>query len=153
MRSGWNGNGLSEMVVAWRRGRVVYLVVAIGLLASSGLAASGTPVLRSASQARGHVVVRFTVVDLQPWLLEAAVSGATDASGEFLPREVRLREHITARPDPVTGVVRWRTLKRLPPRVYYVEVSGIESDGVTDCLPQLRNCLVHWSNVRRVQVR
>ena len=41
----------------------------------------------------------------------------------------------------------------LPARVYYVKVSGIESDGVTDCLPQQRDCLVHWSNALRLRVR
>ena len=128
-------------------------VLAIALLASSSLAASSAPVLRSVTQTHRHIVVKFTVAALQPWLVEVAVSRGIDASGALLRRNVRLRERITARPDPVTGVVRWRTLKALPARVYYVEVSGIESDGVTDCLPQQRNCLVHWSNVRRVQVR
>ena len=109
--------------------------------------------MRSVAPAHGRIAVRFTVADLRPWLIEVAVSRATDAWGAFLRRDVRLRERVMARPDPVTGVVRWLTLRALPARVYYVEVSGIESDGVTDCLPQQRSCLVYWSNVRRVRVR
>ena len=128
------------------------MIVLLGS-SSSAAPAAGTPVLRSAVQSHGHIVVTFTSADLRPWLIEVAVSRATDASGAFLAGEVRLREQMTARPDPVTGVVRWRTLKSLPARDYYVEVSGIESDGVTDCLAQQRNCLVHWSNLRRVRVR
>lgn len=140
-------------MVAWPCRVAALAAVTIGLLASSVLAASGAPVLRTAEAVRGHVVVTFTIADLQPWLVEVAVSSTTDTQGEFLTRDVRLRERITARPDPVTGVVRWRTQKRLPARDYYVEVSGIESGGVTDCLPQVRSCLVHWSNARRVRVR
>ena len=56
-------------------------------------------------------------------------------------------------PDPATGVVSWRTHKRLAAGTYFVEVSAVESDGVTDCGPLRGNCLVHWSNVRRVVVR
>jgi hypothetical protein len=95
----------------------------------------------------------FTIGDLRPWLIEVATSGATEASGAFLPRAVRLREVIRARADPSTGLVRWRTLEAFPARAYYVRVSGIETDGVTDCLPQLHNCFVHWSNTRRVLIR
>jgi hypothetical protein len=122
------------------------------LLAPSSFAAARFPALRSVAQAQRHIVVTFRGADLRPWLVEVAVSRATDGSGAFLPGEVRLREYVTARPDPVTGLVRWRTLKALPARIYYVEVSGIESEGLTDCLVQQRSCLVHWSNVRRVRV-
>jgi hypothetical protein len=125
----------------------------IALLASSGVAASGPPVLRSVTQIRRHIVVKFTDGDLQPWLIEVAVSRATDASGAFPSANVRLRERITARANPITGLVRWRTRKALRPRVYYVEVSGIESGGVTECPPQHHDCLVHWSAARRVRVR
>lgn len=60
---------------------------------------------------------------------------------------------MTARVDASTGLVRDRTREALPAGSYYVRVSGLETDGVTDCLPQLRNCLVHWSNTRRVLIR
>jgi hypothetical protein len=142
--------------VVLTRGARLALSVAlltIALFTSSSFAASGDPVLRSASQSRRHIVVTFTIGDLRPWLIEVALSRATDASGAFPAGAVRLREQVRARADPMTGFVRWRTLKTLPARDYYVEVSGIESDGVTDCLVQQRNCLVRWSNVRRVRVR
>jgi hypothetical protein len=129
------------------------VVGTIVLLAMPALAASGAPVIRSLSQAHRHVVVTFTSADLQPWLIEVAVSRATDESGAFLSKNVRLRERITARADRATGVVRWRTTKALRPHLYYVEVAGIESGGVTDCLPQQRDCLVRWSVPRRVRVR
>jgi len=132
---------------------VAATAMTIALVASTGLAASSAPVLRSVTQAHKHIVVTFMDAGLQPWLIEAAVSRATDASGAFLPRNVRLRERMTAPPDRATAVVRWRTRERLPARVYYVKVSGIESDGVTDCLPQQRDCLVHWSNALRLRVR
>lgn len=135
-------------------GRAVAAIVGmIALLAAPTLAASGAPVLRSITQAHRHVVVTFTNADLQPWLIEVAVSRATDRSGAFLSKNVRLRERIRARPDPATGLVRWRTSTALRPHVYYVEVSGIESGGVTDCLPQQPECLVHWSAPRRMRLR
>ncbi len=142
------------MTAAPGRGRAVLVALVVcALMVPLGLAAPGVPVLRSARASHGHVFVTFAVGDLRPGSIEVAVSFATDASGRFLTRNVRLGETITARPDPVTGVVRWRTSGRLPARTYDVEVSGVESDGVTDCLPQLRDCFVHWSNVRRVRVR
>src|SRR5207248_9385232 len=128
-------------------------VGAIALLASPGLAASGAPVLRSVTQVHRHIVVKFTDGDLQPWLIEVAVSRATDASGAFLSANVRLRERITARPNPVTGLVRWRTRKALRPRIYYVEVSGFERGGVPECPPQAHNCPLAWSTTRAVPVR
>jgi hypothetical protein len=142
------------MAAAQKGGRGLAATLgAILMLAAPGLAASGAPVLRSVTQVHRHVVVRFTDADLQPWLIQVAVSRAADANGAFLSTNVRLRERITARPNPATGLVRWRTRKALPPRVYYVEVSGIESGGVTQCPPQHHNCLVHWSKARRVRVR
>ena len=66
---------------------------------------------------------------------------------------VRIEETITARPDPATGVVSWRTSRRLSAGIYYVEVSAFATDGVTDCGPLRGNCLVHWSNVIRLAVR
>jgi hypothetical protein len=123
------------------------------VIASPLSAAPREPWLRTAASLHGHVVVTFTVGELRPGLIEVAVARATDFSGAFVHRNVRLREGVSSRPDPVTGLVRWRTKSTLPARAYYVEVSGFETDGVTDCLPQLRNCLEHWSNQRRVVVR
>jgi hypothetical protein len=131
----------------------VAAVIAAGLVASAGRAVPGAPVLRSATASDGHVVVVFTVGDLQPWLIEVASSPGAEASGAFPPRTVRLQEMIRAQVDPATGLVRWRTRHALPARAYYVRVSGVETGGVTDCLPQQPNCLVHWSNTRRVLLR
>ena len=128
------------------------VLVGVGVAGHPSLAAPNTPVLRSASAPHGSVFVTFTVVDLQPWLIEVAVSSQTEALGAFRPDAVRLREVITARPDPSTGLVRWRATKRLATGTYFVHVSGIETDGVTDCRPQARDCLVHWSGARRVLI-
>jgi hypothetical protein len=120
---------------------------------SAAVAASGDPVFRSATGSHGHVVVTFTVGDLSPGVIEVATSAATARAGGFVPGSVRIEETITATPDPATGVVSWRTRRRLPAGTYFVEVSAIATDGVTDCVPLRGNCLVHWSNVRRLVVR
>jgi hypothetical protein len=65
---------------------------------------------------------------------------------------VKLREAIHASPDPATGVTHWRTRQAVPPGTYYVEVSGIKTDGITDCMPRRADCTSHWSNPRRVVV-
>jgi hypothetical protein len=128
------------------------VLVGVGVAGPRSLAAPGTPVLRSASAPHGRVLVTFTVADLQPWSIEVAASSQTEASGAFRPDAVRLREVITARPDSSTGLVRWRTTKLLAPGTYFVHVSAIETDGVTDCRPQARDCLVHWSGARRLLI-
>jgi hypothetical protein len=138
--------------VTGRMGRSVVTAVAALALAAPGFAASGAPVLVAATSMHRHVVVRFTVGDLQPWFIEIAVSPATEASGAFLPGRVRLRERVGAHPDPVTGIVRWRTFGMLAPRTYYVHVSGIEGGGVTDCPVQLPDCIVRWSKARILRV-
>jgi hypothetical protein len=33
-----------------------------------------------------------------------------------------------------------------------VQISGVDTDGVTDCLPKQRACGQEWSNVRKVFV-
>src|SRR5207248_5846952 len=104
--------------------------VTIALVASTGLAASGAPGLRPVSQTHRHIVVRFTDAGLQPWLIEAAVSRATDASGAFLPRDVRLRERLTSPPERVIPGVRWRWAEQLTARIYYVKAPGIERSGI-----------------------
>jgi len=129
----------------------VLLVTGAG--APTSFAAPGAPVLHSASAPTRRVLVTFTVGDLQPWLIEVAASSETEASGAFRPDAVRLREVITAKPDPSTGLVRWRTPQRLAPGAYFVHVSAIETDGITDCRPQNRDCLVHWSASRRLLIR
>lgn len=141
------------MAGRWAGCSLAVALISATLVASQLSAAPRKPWLRTAASLHRHVSVTFTVGDLRPGLIEVAVANTTDYSGAFLSRNVRLREAVSSRPDPVTGVVRWRTKSTLPARAYYVEVSGFETDGVTDCLPQLRNCLEHWSNRRRVLVR
>jgi len=128
------------------------VLVGVGVAGPPSLAAPNAPVLRSASALHGRVLVTFTVADLQPWLIEVAASSQTEGSGAFRSDAVRLREVITARPDPSTGLVRWRATKPLAPGTYFVHVSGIETDGVMDCRSQARECIVHWSSSRRLLI-
>jgi hypothetical protein len=65
---------------------------------------------------------------------------------------VKLRETMHTSPDTATGVAHWRTRKSLPAGTYYVEVSGVEAVGVTDCVPRRVDCLMRWSNPRRVVI-
>ncbi len=113
----------------------------------------GDPVLRTATVSHAHVAVVFIVGDLRPGVIEVATSSARGRNGGFVPGTVRVEESITAAPDPATGIVSWRTARRLSAGTYFVAVSAVATDGVTDCGPLRGNCLVHWSNMRRVVVR
>jgi hypothetical protein len=136
------------------RHAVLGLVLAAAVIGvSAGRAMTGDPVLRAASATHGHVVVSFTLGDLRPGVIEVATSSSTLRSGGFVPGNVRLEESVTQVPDPATGAVVWRTHKRLAAGTYFVAVSAVATDGVTDCGPLRGNCLVRWSNVRRVVVR
>jgi hypothetical protein len=44
------------------------------------------------------------------------------------------------------------SLLRSATAVRFVQVEAIQTGGVTDCPPKLRNCNEHWSNVRRILV-
>src|SRR5262249_59300222 len=102
---------------------------------------------------RGDIAVTFTVGDLLPGLI--AVGKGVRAGAPDSLRIVRpvLREVVTAKVDPETGLVSWRTRARLPRGVYRVQVSGVLSDGITSCFPHGADCTQRWSNVRRVVVR
>src|SRR4051794_37248346 len=134
---------------------VVLIGVAFALvsaLASDGGAAADSPVIRSVGVSSGHLVVSFT---LPRDLLPGRIVVATSRSGLSHLRpspSVKLREAIHASPDPATGVIRWRTHQALPPGTYFVEVSGIQTVGITDCMPRRADCASHWSNPRRVVV-
>ena len=135
-----------------KRGLIGALVAAA--LVSGSSAATGGPVLRSATPLDGHVVVTVAVADLAPGRVEVATSPRTEPSGRFPADSVKLRETITTHPG-TTGVVRWETRKVVTPGTYYVAVSGLLTGGVTSCIP-LRGrgiCLERWSNVRRIVVR
>ena len=136
-----------------RHAVLVWMLAAAAFGVSAGFAMPGDPVLRTATVSHAHVAVVFTVGDLRPGVIEVATSSARARNGGFVPGSVRTEESITAAPDPATGVVSWRTARRLAAGTYFVEVSAVATDGVTDCRPLRGNCLVHWSNVRRVVVR
>ena len=130
---------------------LVLAVAAFGV--SAGRAMPGDPVLRTATVSHAHFVVSCVVGDLRPGVIEVATSSIRGRNGGFVPGNVRIEESITAAPDPATGIVSWRTARRLSAGTYFVEVSAVATDGVTDCGPLRGNCLVRWSNVRRVAVR
>jgi hypothetical protein len=132
---------------------LVGLLAAIGTASALGAKVQHVPFLGAASQVRGHVSVTFTLGDLTLGQIEVATSPKTRPYGGFLVANVKLREVMSTRPDPATGLAHWRTHKTLPAGIYYVHVSGSETDGVTDCKPGQPSCLQHWSNVRRVAVR
>jgi hypothetical protein len=125
------------------------------LVAFGAMAASATvqlPILRSATVRVRHVVIEFEVSDVRPVEFIAATRRAVDpASGALVSASVKLREPISLAPA-AAGVVRWRSMKVLPPGVYFVQVMAVDTGGVTDCPHFQRDCLDHWSNVRRVVV-
>jgi hypothetical protein len=121
------------------------LAVAAGI-ASAGLAAPGQPMLRSAALVDRHVRVEYTVGELTPGVIQVALRPTKSVSGSFLAANLVVSEVVSARPDPTTGVVRWRTRKALPFRRFYVQVSGI----ATGCKPGRGVCHVRWSNMRIV---
>ena len=118
--------------------------LAAAVLTSLAAAAAPLPNLRSATAARGHVVVKFTLGDLAPARLLVASRPVTLNTGKLATANVNepLRAVKTA-----TGY-RARTRHTLPPGRYYAQVSAV---FVTDCIPH-KQCPVHWSNVRRVRI-
>jgi hypothetical protein len=119
-----------------------------GLLLPSAVAAR-EPVLWSASQRSGHVLVTFSLGDLAPGELVVATSPRRNRVGALVAG-VKLRERLT--PSSNARRLHWRSRRRLRPGIYFVQVSGIEADGVTDCTPPLLGCGQKWSNVRRIVV-
>ena len=111
------------------------------------------PILRAATVHARHVVLLVAVGDVRPVQLTVATRGAVDDSGALVAQNVRLRETIQLTPPATTGVARWQSRTRLAPGTYFVQVLAVESGGgLTDCPKFLRNCLDHWSNVRRIVV-
>ncbi|HEX6761952.1 MAG TPA: hypothetical protein VF094_04040 [Gaiellaceae bacterium] len=124
---------------------------ALGAVAAAG--ASQLPNLRSARVVDRHVAVQVAVGDMRLSQLTVATRPTVDGYGALMSKNVRLRETIQLAPS-TTGVVSWRSTKTLAPGTYFVQVVAFDNGegGITDCPPKLRNCLVHWSNVRRVVV-
>jgi hypothetical protein len=124
------------------------IALSAGLLLPSAIAAR-EPMLWSASQRHGHVVVTFTAGDLAPGELVAATSARRNHAGELVVG-IKLSERLTLR--TTDRRLRWRSPHTLRPGVYFVQVSGLEVDGLTDCTPELLGCGQRWSNIRRIVV-
>ena len=117
---------------------------------ATGGVAAPEPVLLSASQRDGHVLANYSLGALVPG--EVVVATSTRRSGVgALTIGVKLREKLTL--TTTAGMLRWRSRRALAPGAYYVQVSGIDVGGVTDCAPRQAGCGQEWSNVRRVVVR
>lgn len=110
------------------------------------------PILRSATVQHGHVVLRVAVADERPVQLTVSSRLAVDPNGALTGQYVRLREPVQLGPSADTGVAQWESRAALAPGVYFVQVTAVSTGGVTDCPRFLRNCLDHWSNVRRIVV-
>ena len=128
---------------------VLLLAVA---LASAGVAVGGEPTLRTAGNSNRHIVVAFAPGDLVPGEIAAATQAARGVNGGFVRANVRLRERITAKTDPATGIVRFRTHGTVAPGAYYVAVSGFMQEPPPSCVPIAAHCAERWSNVRYVVV-
>lgn len=131
-----------------------WLVIALAAaLAWVSLATAQEPTLRTARTSGRHVVVTFAPGDLIPAEVEVATRAARTASGGFVAANTKLRERITAQPDPVTGIIRYRTRGTVAPGTYYVAVSGIVQDPPASCGKVGSRCAERWSNAVRVTVR
>jgi hypothetical protein len=128
------------------------VVVAAALGAVGPAAAAQVSILRSAKAVHRHMVLAISVSDVRPTEMLVAKRRAVDADGALRPKNVRIHETIQISAT-ASGVVRWRSQKRLRPGVYFVQVAAIQTGGVTDCPPKMPNCAEHWSNVRRVVIR
>lgn len=128
------------------------MAIATALAGVGPAAADQVPILRSAKVVHRHPVLRIAVADVRPLALLVARRGAVDAKGALLEKNIRVEETIEASSSP-SGVVRWRSPKALRHGIWFVQVTALESDSVTDCPPDQSNCNERWSNVRRVAVR
>jgi len=128
------------------------VVVAAALGAVGSAAGDQLPLLRAAKAVHHHVVLEISVGDTRPAAMTVAKRRAVDADGALLQRNVRLRETITL-PPSASGVVRWQSSTWLRAGTYFVQITAVDTGGVTDCPPKVRSCDEHRSNVRRVIVR
>jgi hypothetical protein len=135
-----------------RRRALVWLLAAIAPASAAG-AVQQVPQLRTVVASRGHVSATFTVGELAPGLIVVGTGARQGISGARLVSHVILRERVTAKPDPHTGLVVWRTRKALPAGAYRVQVSALITEGMTSCFPRGTDCSQRWSNVRRLVVR
>jgi hypothetical protein len=120
-----------------------------GLLLGNAVAAGPEPTLVSAAPRSDHVAVTFSLAGLAPGELVAATSPRVSTVGA-LTRGIKLREKLRLR--TTTGMIRARSRGALPDGRYYVQVSGIDLGGATDCVRSQPGCGQEWSNVRKVVV-
>lgn len=128
----------------------VVLAAALGCVGPAS--ADQVQILRSAKVVHRHPVLKIAVADVRPLTLLVARRGTVDARGALLEKNIRSEETIEA-PSTASGVVRWRSPRRLHHGTWFVQVTALDTGGVTDCPPGKRNCGERWSNVRRVSVR
>lgn len=114
--------------------------------------AAQIPILRAARAVHRHPVLKIAVGDVRPLALLVARRGAVDDKGALLEKNIRLDETIRV-PSTPSGVVRWRSPEALRRGEWFVQVTALETAGVTDCPSPERNCNERWSNVRRIVVR
>jgi|SRR5580765_7146006 len=122
-------------------------------LVLTGVALGGQPTLQTAGASKGHIVGTFSSGELVAGEVAVATQATRTVNGSFVRANVRLRERITAKTDPVTGIVRFRTHGTVPAGAYYVAVSGFMQEPPPSCVPITSHCSERWSNVRRVIVR
>lgn len=115
------------------------------------VSAAQVPILRSVKVVHRHPVLELAVGDLRPLALLVAWRGAVDGKGALLGKNIRLEETIRV-PSTPSGVVRWRSPAGLHHGIWFVQVTALETDGVTDCPPHEHNCNERWSNVRRLTI-
>jgi hypothetical protein len=115
-------------------------------------AADAQPRLLSARASRGHVVLSAVLGELAPDQVLVASRPLTGRDGVLLRQNIRLQVSLPAKVEPSTQRIRWRSRHALSPGVYWVQVSGVQTDGITGCLPHARRCGELWSNVLRVVV-
>ena len=117
----------------------------LAVLLCGGALGASAPLLVSAGSRGGHVTLTFRLGGTAPASFVAATSPRIDASGA-LTSGVKLRETLRMAARP--GLLHWRSPLALPRGRYFVQISGAQVDGVTDCLPkQQRYCGPKWSNV------
>jgi hypothetical protein len=128
----------------------VVIAAALGVVGRAG--AGQLPILRAARVVHHHVVLEISVGDVRPVELTVAKRRAVDVHGALLQKNVRLQETIRL-PASASGVVRWQSPEALRAGVYFVQVTAVDTGGVTDCPPKTTKCGEDFSNVRRVVVR
>jgi hypothetical protein len=134
------------------RGVLAGVVIAAALAVVGQAGAGQLPFLHAARVVHHHVVLEISVRDVRPVELTVANRHAVDLEGALLQKNVRLREAIRL-PASASGVVRWQSPEALGAGVYFVQVTAVETGGVTDCPPKTTKCGEDFSNVRRVVSR